>query len=155
MSWRIVAARDGSVCPPDRDVTCTLPHIKRRADYVRIARQGRSWTTPGLVLQYMRRDTVDPPTSELTSSIRVGITASRKVGGAVERNRARRRLRAAARAVLAEHGSDGCDYVLIGRSATVRRPFADLLADLTQALKRLGAFRPSPPDNAGTAPCDR
>lgn len=72
---------------------------------------------------------------------RVGITASRKVGKAVARNRARRRLRAAAREVLRQHGMTGCDYVLIGRAATLSRPFAALVADLTTAIKRLKAYQ--------------
>ena len=72
---------------------------------------------------------------------RVGITASRKVGKAVARNRVRRRLRAAAREVLRQHGMTGCDYVLIGRAATLSRPFPALVADLTTAIKRLKAYR--------------
>lgn len=87
-------------------------------------------------------------------SCRVGITASRKVGKAVARNRARRRLRAAAREVLLQHGMTGCDYVLIGRATTLSRPFPALVADLTTALKRLRAYRAAtttaPPTRDGT-----
>jgi len=89
---------------------------------------------PGLVLQARRHDTADGAT-------RVGYTASRKVGGAVQRNRARRRLRAAAGQVIPLHAKAGYDLVLIARGATVKRPFRALLEDLEAALKRVGAWR--------------
>jgi ribonuclease P protein component len=73
------------------------------------------------------------------SAIRFGLTASRKVGNAVARNRARRRLREVARLLLPAMAAPGCDYVLIGRRVTLERPFALLLADLETALLRLGA----------------
>ena len=70
--------------------------------------------------------------------IRVGFTCSRKVGNAVARNRAKRRLREAARLVLPEHGRDGWDYVLIGRArATAERRFDALQDDLRQALRKI------------------
>jgi ribonuclease P protein component len=69
--------------------------------------------------------------------VRLGLTCSRKIGNAVARNRARRRLRAAARAALAS-ARGGWDLVLVGRQATVNRPFPALCEDLAQALRRLG-----------------
>ena len=57
------------------------------------------------------------------------------------RNRARRRLRAAAAAVLPDHGPQGHDVVLIGRRTTIGRPFAALVGDLETALRRLEAWR--------------
>jgi ribonuclease P protein component len=72
---------------------------------------------------------------------RLGITASRRVGGAVARNRVRRRLRAAGRELLPKLAAVPGDYVLIGRAATLTRPFPALLADLTAALRRLHAVR--------------
>ena len=80
------------------------------------------------------------------TGIRVGFTASRKVGNAVIRNRAKRRMRAAAASVLPALGRPGTDYVLIARAGTVDRPFAELIADLEAALRRVGrggARRPS------------
>lgn len=67
----------------------------------------------------------------------MGYTASRRVGNAVARNRAKRRLRAAAAAVLPAHGRDSMDYVLIARAGTGARPYAELLADLEGALRQL------------------
>lgn len=72
---------------------------------------------------------------------RIGFTVSKKVGNAVARNRAKRRLRAAAAAVLPVRAAPGMDYVLIGRQATLARPFDELKADLATALTRLRAHR--------------
>lgn len=117
--------------------------LKRRSEFLRVAAERNKWVAPGLVLQARPRgpDARDPLPAD---AIRVGLTVSRKVGGAVARNRARRRLRAAVAAVLAAHGRPGFDYVVIGRQATLSRSFDALLADLQAALGRLGrAARPS------------
>lgn len=67
----------------------------------------------------------------------MGFTASRKVGGAVVRNRARRRLKAACASLLPDCGTAGRDYVIIARKSTVTRPYDRLLDDLRTALKRI------------------
>lgn len=113
------------------EAVCTL---KRRPEFLRIAAKGKKSVTPGLVLQACRH-------ARSGASVRFGLTASRRVGGAVQRNRARRRLREAARAVLPVHAAPGHDYVLIARAATVRRPYALLVQDLEKALKRLNLWR--------------
>ncbi|HVJ40291.1 MAG TPA: ribonuclease P protein component [Dongiaceae bacterium] len=83
-----------------------------------------------------------PIESAAAAPMRVGFTASRKVGNAVLRNRAKRRLRAAVDIVVAGHGAPGHDIVLIARQATVSRDFAALLQDLTTGLKKMGAYQP-------------
>ncbi len=114
--------------------------LKRRQEFLRIAAEGRKWAAPGLILQALRRDGATPADGA-ERRFRVGYTVSRKVGSAVERNRARRRLRAAAERVLPGHADDGYEFVLIGRVATLKRPFAALVGDLETALRRLGAYR--------------
>jgi ribonuclease P protein component len=69
--------------------------------------------------------------------VRVGFTATRKIGGAVVRNRAKRRLREAARALIPLHGRAGHDYVLIARGGTASRPWGRLLDDVKSALLSL------------------
>lgn len=82
------------------------------------------------------------PADTTPATIRVGFTASRKVGSAVARNRARRRLRAVAAAIMPS-AAPGHDFVVIARADTLTRPFPGLLADLEAALRRLGAWRAS------------
>ena len=73
--------------------------------------------------------------------MRIGFTVSRKVGNAVVRNRARRRLKAAAENIFPAHGKPGFDYVVIGRAATPVRPWAALQDDMVAALKKVGGWR--------------
>ena len=77
-------------------------------------------------------------------TVRVGFTATRKIGGAVVRNRAKRRLRQAARALVPQLGSPGSDYVFVARMGTADRPWERLLDDVKSALTRLATPRPSP-----------
>lgn len=114
--------------------------LKRRQDFLRVAGGRRKWAAPGLVLQ--ARKTHVEKSGEC--GIRVGFTATRRIGGAVERNRARRRLRAVAAAVLPERAACGHDYVVIARLGTLTRPFASLVRDLETALEKLGASRAAP-----------
>ncbi|MEM6579078.1 MAG: ribonuclease P protein component [Pseudomonadota bacterium] len=102
--------------------------LKSRADFLAAARGVKAVTSSMIVQARQRRDGA--------ATCRVGYTCSKKVGGAVIRNRAKRRLRAAARGGVAELGRAGWDYVLIGRAdATALLPFAQLEADLKRALE--------------------
>ena len=101
-----------------------MDRLTNRADFLRAARGVRR-VTPGLTLEICRAE---------HETIRVGFTASRKIGGAVVRNRAKRRLRAVAAEILPLSGQKGTDYVLVARQDTVTRPFESLKTDLAQAV---------------------
>ncbi len=115
-----------------------VARLKRRRDYLRVAAARRKTATAGMVVQAC-------PRGDDGDGVRVGFTASRKVGNAVRRNRARRRLKALADEILPRRGDPATDYVLIARRATVERGFGDLRGDLETALARLagpGRTRP-------------
>jgi ribonuclease P protein component len=153
-SWRLGADGGASAFPPESSVPSVVPRLKRRSEFVRVAREGRAWATPGLILQVLQPDDRNCM-QQRTADIRLGITASRKVGNAVARNRVRRRLREAARIVLPANAAKGRHYVVVGRAATLKRPFAKLVSDLRSALLRLGAYRPGgadAPNGAGVKP---
>ena len=121
-----------------------LPRLKTRRQFLHVAGSGRKWVARGLILQVCPHDGDDATSGDSKDGapdVRVGFTVSRKVGGAVVRNRARRRLRAAAEHVMPGQAAGGRDYVLIGRRTTIDRPFDELVADLETALARLDARR--------------
>ncbi len=106
-----------------------LATIRKRADFL-AANRGKRATTPGFVLLVRDRKDDDP-------SIRVGFTVTKKIGGAVVRNRMKRRFRALARELLPAGGVARADHVMIGRSGGIERDFALLRVDLASALGRL------------------
>lgn len=108
-----------------------LIRLVKRADFVRAAKSGRKCVTHSIVLQVVK-------SSHAADGVaRVGFTATKKLGNAVVRNRAKRRMRAVADAVLAERGQAGMDYVLIARDLCVQAPYDTLLRDLAYALNRI------------------
>ena len=124
-----------------------IERLKRRSDFLRIAASHCKLVTPGLILQAMIRkgdssENSSGASMEKNMLIRIGYTASKKVGGAVERNRARRRLRAVVAKIIPDHAKPGYDFILIARKGTLTRPFSELLEDLVKSLKRLEAYHP-------------
>ncbi len=106
--------------------------LKRRSDFLRLAASGRKIVRTGFVLQALKDVSASDSTS--VAPVRLGFTATKKLGNAVIRNRAKRRLREAARLVLAERNAQGMELVLIGRRETGSMDFAKLRQNLAQAL---------------------
>lgn len=105
-----------------------IDRLRKRREFLAAAGGGK-WAASGLVLQALKRADEAPP--------RIGFTVTRKVGSAVIRNRARRRLREAAREILPLLAKQGYDYVLVGRAGTLSRAWPDLLDDLRAALAKV------------------
>jgi ribonuclease P protein component len=122
--------------PPGRDDIAqstelpTVERLKKRADFLRAAR-GIRRVEGSVTLETCPT----PAPAARPNALRVGFTASKKIGNAVTRNRAKRRLRAAASQLLPLLGRGGHDYVLVARGTTVGRPFPALLSDITTAMK--------------------
>jgi ribonuclease P protein component len=115
--------------PPANTVMETL---RRRPDFLRAASAKRIVAGSFLLQARHRNDETD--------TIRIGYTASKKIGNAVARNRAKRRMRAAVSQVLPQLGIAGWDYVLVAKpGATIARDFQDLLRDLSRALGQIHA----------------
>jgi ribonuclease P protein component len=117
-----------------------IERLRKRAQFLACA-QAPSCARGAVVVQALSRDDGSP-------AVRVGFTATKRVGGAVVRNRAKRRLREAARLLLPQLAQPGCDYVFIARGGTPARPWSRLLDDVKTALIRLAPEndrRPSAP----------
>lgn len=108
--------------------------LAKRRDFLRVAATRKKWVSGSMIVQVAPREKQD---SSAISAIRVGYTASKKVGNAVRRNRAKRRLREVVRHVLGDKGQEGHDYVLIARTATVEVSYDQLIRDFSWCLKRL------------------
>ncbi|WP_184081493.1 ribonuclease P protein component [Sphingobium subterraneum] len=103
--------------------------MAKRADFLACNR-GKRQPMPGFVLLVRERGDGD-------TAMRIGITVTKKIGGAVVRNRMKRRFRVLARELLPRAGIAGADHVLIGRDGGVERDFATLRAELEKALRKI------------------
>jgi ribonuclease P protein component len=120
---------------PEAPPAVSLCVLQKRADFLKAA-TARRQGTGGFLLQARDR-------GDQVGTVRVGFTASKKIGNAVLRNRAKRRLRAVARELLPGLAQPGWDYVLVARpEATVTRAYADLTADLQTALRAVHRGKP-------------
>ena len=110
-----------------------LQILRKRAEFLAVAASGKKWVAPSFILQI-------GAAREATTSIRYGLTATKKIGNAVIRNRARRRLRALA-AELLPHASPDHDYVLIARDGAVTAAFDVMRQDMIKGMKRMKVWR--------------
>jgi|CXWK01.1.fsa_nt_gi ribonuclease P protein component len=110
--------------------------IKKRRDFLAV-RGGEKASSSAFLIEAKRRRTDETAGREQTPSARFGFTITKKLGNAVRRNRIRRRLKAAVAALAGTHAAGGYDYVIVARNAAFDRPYADLVADLATALKRV------------------
>lgn len=126
-----MAGREAELAKSAKSPVVTL---KRRAEFQR-TRKGARWATPLFVLEAKARG--DTSSAEGAGQARFGFTVTRQIGIAVERNRIRRRLKAAVKDVQVEHSRPEFDYVLIARRPSLTSSFDALVADLTAALDRV------------------
>ena len=142
---RAAAPRAARSCRPER-TALNLGRLTKRSEFLN-ARKGQRASRPLVAIEAIRQREAD---------VRVGFTATKRIGNAVVRNRAKRRLREAARQLLPQHACAGCDYVLIARDNTADAPWPALLDDLKSALIRLApaltAAQPHPTSNASPRP---
>ncbi|MEO8925746.1 MAG: ribonuclease P protein component [Caulobacteraceae bacterium] len=108
-----------------------IERLRKRPDFLAAAK-GLACARGAVVAQARAR-------GDGTATVRIGFTATRRIGGAVVRNRVKRRLREAACLLAPLHVRPGCDYVFIARGGTAGRPWGRLLDDMKTALIRLAA----------------
>lgn len=144
--WRPARSRESSRPGPQTPLGVvmglTLQHLRQRREFVNVAKKGRKYAAPGLVLQALNR--LDDQRSNdglvTSSAVRIGFTVTRKVGNAVVRNRVKRRLRAVASQIPPIHFRGNFDLVLVGRAETKSRSFEELKQDLLKALNHVEAY---------------
>ena len=137
---------DDTLARPSTTDEKPILRLKSRAQFLAAAK-GASLGRGAVVVQKLDR-------ADGSAHIGEGFTATKKIGNAVARNRAKRRLREASRALLAVHGVAGADYVFVARAGTGERPWQRLLDDVGSALIGLAAGRdePRPPRRPKGAP---
>lgn len=118
-----------------------IASLKHRAGFLAVAAAGRKWVANGFILQIAPLATLALKNQPAEPTLHYGLTASKRVGNAVIRNRSRRRLRAMVQQILAREADPAFAYVLIARDATATLDFQMLQADLRKALARLKVAR--------------
>ena len=119
-----------------------IQRLTRRPQFLAAAK-GESAARGSVLCQQLKRDPSDKHAPQ-DDALRVGFTATKRLGGAVTRNRAKRRLREAARALLPTLGQGGCDYVFIARQGAADRAWDRLLDDMKRALISLASSTGAP-----------
>jgi ribonuclease P protein component len=132
-----VEAKNDILGAPLEGSVAVIYKLQKRWQFLACAK-GRSLARGGVAIQALRRPDDSP-------HIGVGFTATRKIGGAVQRNRAKRRMREAARQLLPLYGAPGHDYVFVARGGTIDRDWRRLLEDVRSALVGLAGGADEPP----------
>jgi len=126
------------------DAPFPIDRLRKRPQFLACAK-GSACARGAVLVQALSRGDDEP-------LVRAGFTATRRIGGAVVRNRAKRRLREAARLLLPQYARPGVDYVFIARGGVTARPWTRLLDDMKNALVRLGAESDRRADETAPAP---
>lgn len=106
-----------------------IGRLQKRPEFLHVAKNGKRWVSKGIILQAVENN---------LEQSRFGLTITKKIyKQAVKRNRIRRRMRALAYDILSENAKSGYDFVLIGKTETLDRPYPDLVKDLKWCLKKL------------------
>lgn len=120
-----------------------LGRLKKRAEFLRV-REGRTWRARSLVLQARLRTVGSMRDSEPNQEmVRFGFTATKRLGSAVTRNRARRRLKESVRLAASAHVRPGYDYVVIARHGALTQTFDYIQEELCQALEGIHRQKPA------------
>lgn len=119
----------------------TISILKKRSEFLSVASFRKKWVAPAFILQIAPRPVTPEDGDPALAPCGLGLTASKKmIGNAVQRNRARRRLRALAWEVLGPHAKAGHNFVLIARKDVLTQDYAAMRADLEKALKRFALW---------------
>lgn len=128
--WPVVVPKAASVCASLRN----WRSLRLRADFLKLQKNGQKWITPSFVIQISDRSDSD---SFPSTPPEIGFTATKKLGGAVIRNRCRRRLRAMCDEVTGDFALNGVQCAIIARSDAETREFDQMVRDLRWAFRRL------------------
>lgn len=119
-----------------------LVRLKHRSEFLAV-RGGRRWSGPAFLIE-ARANRQPPAEPGYEPQARFGFTITKKLGGAVARNRIRRRLGHALRQARLTVAPQPVDYVIVARAPALNRPYADLVNDFQRALATLAKSEPPP-----------